>query len=95
MEGGVKQYWLKLEDNSIKSVFTGIKKNTVTKNEINKIIIGLTVVKSFENLFYPDNQNLNINSKNIKRRIKWNADKILIGNNYQPLQLNFLLYSLY
>lgn len=81
---GTKQYWLKLSDDNIKSVFTGVKRNSICENEINKIISGGTVSKEFESLFYHDNKNLTINSKNIKKRIMWTQNlKELIGNNYK------------
>ena len=37
---GIKQYWLKLGDDSIKSVFTGIKRDSITEEEVTKIIRG-------------------------------------------------------
>ena len=82
---GIKQYWLKMVDNSIKSVFTGIKRNSITEDEINEIIAGREVTKEFESLFYHDNQKLEITSKNIKRRIRWTCSKTLKENSYQAI----------
>ena len=42
---GIKQYWLKLANGDVKSIFTGIKKNSVTEDEINILINGGEVEK--------------------------------------------------
>ena len=80
---GIKQYWLKLANGDVKSIFTGIKKNSVTEDEINILIKGGEVEKIMKDKFFHDNFNFDISTKDITRTISLKPHKSIVANNYQ------------
>ena len=66
----------------VKSVFAGIKKNSITWDEAIDIFNGKTVIKNLTSVFFKDIKTLKVDIKNINRTIRKNNTKELINNNY-------------
>jgi DNA polymerase type B, organellar and viral len=89
---GPKQYgyWY-LDENNNKienSVFAGVPRNSLTFPEIVKINEGVTITKQIPNRFYKSFNTLNINIKDSSITIKKNNNKLLVDNQYLPININ-------
>lgn len=89
-------YYDKNNDNKkiTKSVFQGVKKDSLTFNEIKDIYNNKTIEKYIENRFYKSLNTLNITIKSTKLSIKKNNDKKLVNNSYIPKHINDLNHNL-
>jgi hypothetical protein len=80
---GIKQYgyWYIDKENKIeKSVFAGIKRDSLTFNEIKNIFNGNIIIKDIPIKFYKSLEILNIKIKSSTTTILFNTDKILVNN---------------
>ena len=82
-----KKLWSKLK---IVSVFAGVKRNSLTWQQVLEISKGHTVTKNNGVRFYKNLNDLEIQIKNTTVDIKRNSKKTLIGNDYQPLHVELL-----
>jgi hypothetical protein len=85
---GIKKYgyWF-LDDNNNKieaSVFAGVKRNSLTFNEIIDLYKGFKLHKSIDNRFYKSLNDLNISIKSSNISIQKSNRKILVDNIYLP-----------
>lgn len=85
---GVKKYgyWY-LDDNNNKveaSVFAGVKRNSLTFNEIIELYNGATLHKTIDNRFYKSFNSLNISIKSANISISKSDRKLLVDNVYLP-----------
>lgn len=95
---GIKRYGFYYKDKSgnkiEKSVFAGIKRNSLTFNEIKSIFNGSILIKEIPSRFYKSFNNLNITIKSAKVSIRMNNEKELINNIYIPKNINNLYHDL-
>jgi len=94
---GIKRYgyWYTKNDVRIEqSVFSGIKRNSLTFSEITELFKGATLIKSVENRFYKSFKDLSIQIKNVNVSIKMDAAKPLINNTFIPINIINLNHSL-
>jgi hypothetical protein len=94
---GIKQYGYYYYDENKKkekSVFAGITRDSISFKEIESIFRGQVLEQTNEKRFYKSFNNLNIVIKSSKIRIKNNPSKILINNNYLPLNIYDLNHEL-
>ena len=84
---GIKQYILRIrdKDNNIfdKSVWAGIKRNSLTLEEARLLSINprnFVLDKDVDSVFLHDNSTLNITIKDLKRTVQFNPQKELEGN---------------
>ena len=97
---GIKQYGFKYVDKNsnqtiTKSVFAGIKRDSLTFNDIEQLACGNTLSRNVDVRFYKSFKDLNITViNNVKIDIKQNCSKLLFKNRYIPVHLinNFGLY---
>jgi DNA polymerase type B, organellar and viral len=85
---GIKKYGYRfIKDNQVinKSVFSGIERDSLTFDEVEKIVDGLTITKNIENRFYKSFINLDVTIRPTKITIKQNNNKKLVNNLYLPL----------
>jgi hypothetical protein len=89
---GPKQYgywYLDQEGNMIeKSVFSGVSRNSLTFGELIKIHEGKEITKLIPNRFYKSFNSLNIDIKDTSITIKKNNNKLLVNNQYLPININ-------
>jgi hypothetical protein len=89
---GIKRYgYIYTDKNNIKhekSVFSGIKRDSLTFEEVQKIFKGETIEKNVPIKFYKSFNNLNITIKSNKISVSMKKDKLLINNNYIPIHIN-------
>ena len=89
---GIKQYgyWYYDSNNTRieKSVFAGVKRDSLTFEEVTKIFNNETIIKFVPNRFTKSFKNLNIKIGTSKISIKLNHDKQLINNVYVPIHIN-------
>ena len=89
---GIKQYgywFVNSEGKKIeKSIFAGVKRNSLSFNEIKILFKGETITKLIKTRFFKSLQNLSIKIKTHKLTISKKPDKILINNNYIPITIN-------
>ena len=87
---GIKQYVLQIKDKqgniSDKSVWAGIKRNTITLSEAKELSnqgqgTGYNLQKDVDKVFLHDNSTLNISIKDLKRSISFNSNKQLTSKN--------------
>lgn len=85
---GIKRYGYHYKDKSNntleKSVFAGIKRNSLTFDEVKSVFNGGVLVKFIPVRFYRTFNNLSISVKSTTVTIKMNNEKILKENNYIP-----------
>ena len=95
---GIKRYGFYYKDKSgnkiEKSVFAGIKRNSLTFNEIKSIFNGSILIKEIPSRFYKSFNNFNIIIKSAKVSIRMNNEKELINNIYIPKNINNLYHDL-
>lgn len=88
---GVKKYgyWY-YDDNGNKvdaSVFAGVKRNSLSFNEIIELYQGFKLHKTVDNRFYKSFNNLNISIKPAHISIQKSDNKVLLDNIYVPLHI--------
>jgi len=66
------------------SVFAGVKRNSLTFNEIIDLYQGLTIHKTIDNRFYKSFNSLNISIKSANISITKSDRKVLVDNIYLP-----------
>lgn len=71
-----------------KSVFAGVKRNSLTFKEVTDIFNGATIVKENSSRFFKSLNQLNIRIKDSKTSIVKRSHKILVENNYIPISIN-------
>ena len=97
---GIKQYGYYYYDKNLnnkyieKSVFAGVKRDSLKFSEIESIFKGNILEINNDKRFYKSFNNLNITVKSSKIRIQKNPSKKLIGNEYIPLNINDLNHNL-
>lgn len=87
---GVKKYgyWYIDGKNKVEaSVFAGVKRNSLTFNELIELSKGVTLHKTIDNRFYKSFNNLNISIKSANISIQKSDRKLLVDNNYIPLHI--------
>lgn len=88
---GIKKYgfhYLDKDNNLItRSTFAGIQRDSLTFEEIIKLAQGSTLIKEIPLRFYKSLKNLSINIDSTHVSITRSLDKLLINNNYIPLNL--------
>ena len=89
---GIKQYgywFLDTDGKRIeKSVFSGIKRDSISFNEIKELFNGKTLIKHTSLRFFKSLNKLSIKIKSIKISIIKQSDKNLINNYYIPITVN-------
>lgn len=84
---GIKQYGYTYQGGD-KSTFSGVQKNSLTFNEVQRVAQGDMIMKVTGPRFYKSFNTLNIRIKqNTNITIKDNNNKILRGNKYLPINL--------
>lgn len=95
---GIKQYgyyyFNKKNEKVEKSVFAGIKRDSLTFKEIELIFNSVVLTKEIPIRFYKSFKDLNITIKSCKISIKKNNVKKLMDNNYYPIYVNNLNHEL-
>nr|YP_004376378.1 hyp16 [Moniliophthora roreri]ADO51599.1 hyp16 [Moniliophthora roreri] len=95
---GIKQYgyyyFNKKNEKVEKSVFAGIKRDSLTFKEIELIFNNVVLTKEIPIRFYKSFKDLNITIKSCKISIKKNNVKKLMDNNYYPIYVNNLNHEL-
>ena len=88
---GCKQYgyWFKNKDNHKveQSVWAGIKRNSLSFDNIKELFSGKSVTR-YNTRFFRSLQKLSITIKNIKTTISYKPHKILKDNIYLPIKIN-------
>ena len=91
---GIKQYGYQYQDKHgkliEKSVWAGVKRNSISFEEIESLFKGNIITRTISNRFFKSLVNLNIAIKDTKVTIEFNPSKKLVGNNYQPLTIHTL-----
>jgi hypothetical protein len=81
-------HYLDKDNNLItRSTFAGIQRDSLTFEEIIKLAQGSTLIKDIPLRFYKSLKNLSINIDSTHVSITRSLDKLLINNNYIPLNL--------
>jgi len=88
---GIKKYgyWY-LDDNdnkTISSVFAGVRRNSLSFDEIIELYKDYKLHKHNDNRFYHSFNNLNISIKSVNIFIQKSDSKLLVDNNYIPLHI--------
>lgn len=77
------------ENNEVHSVFSGIERNSLSWNEVEKIANGFTIIKNSSVRFFKNFISLNITIKNsLETSIVFNPRKKVNNNLYKPLKIN-------
>jgi hypothetical protein len=89
---GIKQYGYSFIDphtQSIvnKSVFAGVKRDSLTLEQIKELHLGGSINKTVPSKFFKSFKNLTVKIKDISLTISANRDKVLIGNTYKPVHI--------
>ena len=87
---GIKKYAYKDNSNNVKTVFSGVSRDSLTWEDIVNLASGHLVTKSIYNQFYKSLSKMEISIKNKKIEITDKTDKELAGNNYIPFHMNSL-----
>nr|YP_009710784.1 DNA polymerase type B [Amanita thiersii]QFZ98733.1 DNA polymerase type B [Amanita thiersii] len=94
----IKKYGYWYEDNNKlkveKSVFAGLKRNSLTFAEIIEIFNGKQFIKEIPLRFYKSFKDLNIRIGSSEITIEKTNMKKLVDNQYQPLKINHLNLNL-
>ena len=89
---GIKKYGYQYYDSNnqliTKSVFAGVKRDSLTFEEIIKLSKGESLIKKIDMRFYKSFQNLTITISSTHLTISRSLDKALIDNLYFPLHLD-------
>src|ERR1700686_1765599 len=73
-----------------KSVFAGVKRDSLTLDQIKELHEGGKINKTIPSKFFKSFKNLSIKIKDINLTISANREKTLLGNVYQPLHITLL-----
>ena len=88
---GIKQYGYQYQDKHgkliEKSVWAGVKRNSISFEEIESLFKGNIITRTISNRFFKSLVNLNIAIKDTKVTIEFNPDKKLVNNQYIPLNV--------
>lgn len=84
---GIKQYGYIIDDTD-KSVFAGVPRNTIKFSELKAIASGETLNKKVNNKFIKSMKDLKMKILSSNLNIKANNEKILINNRYYPITVN-------
>jgi hypothetical protein len=88
---GIKKYGYVVNHNGKtfeNSVFAGVKRDSLSFKEIEKLASGETIVKDLPTRWVKSINDLSIKDQNIKVTLKKGCSKTLINNNYIPLTVN-------
>lgn len=85
---GIKQYAYIDNENNIKSVFSGVPRNKITWEEVLQIAERKKVYKTIPTQFFKSLVKMNISILPKVVELVFNSDKLLIGNDFQPLEIN-------
>lgn len=95
---GIKQYGYKYLDSNNqtieRSTFAGVPKNSLSFNDIIKLVNGEKIIREIPIRFFKSLKNLSINIKPTKITITANSNKKLINNIYLPLHIINLNHKL-
>ena len=72
----------------MKTVFSGLPKNSLTREDIIDLVEGKTVFKKVPNQFFKSLKNMEVAIKEKVIRVKFNPDKKLVGNKFIPNHIN-------
>jgi hypothetical protein len=88
---GIKKYGYQYIDTNnnliVRSVFSGIERDSLTFDEIIQLSQGKTLTKEIPNRFYKSLKNLSISIDSTHITISRSLDKLLINNKYIPIHL--------
>ena len=88
---GIKQYgycYFDKNSNRVeKSVWAGIKRNSISFEDIESLYKGCKITRTIHNRFFKSLVNLNIAIKDTKVTIEFNPDKKLVDNQYIPFNV--------
>lgn len=90
---GIKKYGYIDYNNKVKTVFSGIPRNSLTWDDIIEISNNKTVSKKIPDQFFKFLSKLEIVIKEKNINILFNPDKILVDNNYSPIHINDIISS--
>lgn len=85
---GVKRYILILSDGSVKTVFSGIPRDSLTTEEIEALIKGENITKRVPDQFTKNLNNFDISIQAKVLEIINKPSKELVGNDYIPTHIN-------
>nr|YP_010165715.1 hypothetical protein K8L25_mgp05 [Lactarius trivialis]QRN74287.1 hypothetical protein [Lactarius trivialis] len=87
---GIKKYGYIDQNGLVHSVFSGVERNSLTWDEIERIADGNIIEKNSPAKFYKNIDNLNINIKDqLKLSIQFKTSKNLVGNTYRTRFIHF------
>jgi hypothetical protein len=84
---GIKKYGYIDNNNSVKSIFSGIPRNGISWEDILKLKNNETVVKQVPDQFFKSLNKLEISIKSKNVNLTFDNDKQLIGNDYQNISI--------
>lgn len=91
LKKGIKQYGYTYENKGKlieRSVFSGVTRNSLSYQQILNLKSG-NIITGFSKLsFHKSFNDLNIKIKSVNKTVKQNNDKLLINNNYVPININ-------
>ena len=85
---GVKQYAYKVLDGTTKSVWAGVKRDSLSFEDIRKVFSGLILTIQIPVRFFKSIVNLNISIKPTSLSIRFRPGKRLVDNHYIPVNLS-------
>lgn len=84
---GIKKYCY-IVNGETKSVFSGVKRSSLTISEIESILQGDVIIKEIPIRFYKHFNDLSININHTSVSIKDTNDKEIINNRYIPIKIS-------
>ena len=88
---GIKQYGYQYQDKHgkliEKSVWAGVKRNSISFEEIESLFKGNIITRTISNRFFKSLVNLNITIKSANVTIEFKPHKQLVGNKYIPITI--------
>lgn len=88
---GIKQYGFQYTDTNgitiTKSVFAGVKRNTLSFEQLILLLNGGEITITNKDRFFNSLTKLNIHIKDVETTIKQNINKELVNNEYLPINI--------
>jgi hypothetical protein len=84
---GIKKYAYLDNNDNVKSVFSGIQRNNLSWDEIEQIYLNNPINTKVPDQFFKSLSKMEISIKPKMVNIKVSSDKILVGNDYQPIRI--------
>ena len=94
---GIKQYGFQYTDTNgitiTKSVFDGVKRNTLSFEQLILLLNGGEITITNKDRFFRSMTSFNVKIKDMESIIRINSDKELINNEYLPINVNLVDYG--